>query len=209
MDGPDAAQEPQGQTLMVIFSLGGVHMAGHVRPRAVRCQPAFVPLQGEPQVVLDPFPEKGHRGTVEGGQVRIGPGDARPLAAAARGGRWDDLDLAAFAARQLWAWVALPLVLARPEVSVRAAGHRRLEVTVPAQWPAPPGPHVLHLDGDDLVVRHEEAGGLVHELIEHCEFSGVPVATRRRTRGRGGVTVLWADVVAAAVHPSVAQKPLN
>lgn len=51
----------------------------------------------------------------------------------------------------------------------------------------------------------QEEGDLVHELSGHCDFGGVTVATRRRTRNRHGVAVAWADLVAA--HSIPAQLP--
>ena len=53
----------------------------------------------------------------------------------------------------------------------------------------------------------QEDGDLVHELTDHCDFGGVVVATRRRTRNRHGVQVAWADLVAAHVIP--AQLPAS
>jgi hypothetical protein len=70
---------------------------------------------------------------------------------------------------------------------------------------------VLHVDAAGRVHRHEE-GRLVHELTGHCDFEGVVVATRRRTRARVGgrlVPVHWADVVAAHVLPDPTAHALN
>lgn len=54
-----------------------------------------------------------------------------------------------------------------------------------------------------------EEGDLVHELSDHCDFGGVVVATRRRTRNRHGVALAWADLVAAHVIPAAPTKTLN
>jgi len=51
-------------------------------------------------------------------------------------------------------------------------------------------------------LTRQEEGDLVHELSDHCDFGGVVVATRRRTRNRHGVPVAWADLVAAHVIPT-------
>lgn len=198
--------------LMAIFSLGGPMLSAHLRPRAVRCRTGFLVFGGDgpPEVVLEPFPgkEEGTRGVVGGGTARLLRGDVevvRRELSAVHKGRWDDLDLLAFAATTLWTWVGLPLALDRPEVSTQEREPGVLEVTVPEEWPATGTGHVLHLDGEGRVMRHEERG-LVHHLSGHCDFGGVNVATRRRTRGSRGVTVLWADVVAAAAFP---QRPPN
>jgi len=185
---------------MAIFSLGGLWMTARGRGRAVRCIPGFLPMDGSHRVILDPFPEKGMRGVLEGGRARLFRGDdevgSQPVGA---GGfppakrRWTDLDLAVFAGTTLWTWIGLPLAFPDQD-----------EVDVPAGWPATSRHHVLHRDGAGNVVRHDE-GGLTHELAEHCEFGGAVVATRRRTQAVRGVTVLWGDVVAAAMHG----KPLN
>ena len=197
---------------MAIFSLGGLQLATHTRPQAVRCQPGFIPMdEGRPpQVILDPFPEKGMRGVLEDGWARLFRGDeevgSQPLGTASIGGGrwWTDLDLLVFAGTTLWTWIGLPLALDRPEVVVGERAPGVLDVAVPADWPATSTRHVLHLGAQGQVVRHWE-GRYEHELREHCEFGGAVVATRRRTRALRGVTVLWADVVAAAMHG----KPLN
>lgn len=110
----------------------------------------------------------------------------------------DDVELAA----ALWTWVALPL-------QFPLEPGRRQDITVPDGWPAAPGVHTLTVDDDGAVTRHEE-GDLVHDLSGHCDFGGVLVATRRRTRrrthGRHGLPLGWADLVAAHVIPT---KTLN
>ena len=196
---------------MVIFSLGGLWMASRGRLRSIRCIPGFLPVEGPPRVILDPFPgpDSGTRGVLEGGRARLLRGDeevaSQPLAESPlRKRKWSDLDLLAFAGTNLWTWVGLPLVLDRPEVVCTETAPGWLDVTVPDGWPATSRRHILRLDRDGQVVGDDE-GPLVHELREHCEFGGVVVATRRRTRSAPRLTVLWGDVVAAALHG----KPLN
>ena len=216
---------------MVIFSVGGVGMGRHGKRAVLRCQPSVVTLSGPPVIVLDPFPALGggaasrpeadpHRGVVAGGRARLLRGevelDARPLAAPGRG-RWDDLDVLSFAAATLFGWIVLPAMLHDPALAVRelegprAGALGRLEVTAPPGWPAGATRHVLHVDADGLVHRHEE-GRLVHELAGHCDFDGALIATRRRTRARVGgrlVPLRWADVVAAHVLADPAAQTLN
>src|SRR5687767_5538693 len=97
---------------MAIFSLGGLQMAAHARPRAVRCIPGFLPMDGSRRVLLDPFPEKGMRGALEDGWARLFRGDeevaSRPWAQPPAT-RWTDLDLLVFAGQTLWTWIGLPL----------------------------------------------------------------------------------------------------
>jgi hypothetical protein len=201
------------QRVMAIFSLGGPTLSAHLRSRAVRCRTGFFVVGGDdpPEVVLDPFPTKepGARGVVSSGVATLFRGDeqvaSQPAAPAARR-RWDDLDLLAFAATTLWTWIGLPLALDHPGVRVRAREAGVLDVTVPTGWPATGSDHVLHLDGEGHVVRHEERG-VVHHLSGHCDFSGVNIATRRRSRSAAGVPLLWADVVAAVVFPQPPQNP--
>jgi hypothetical protein len=196
---PASAPPP---ALMVIFSLGGVTLTTHRRSRAVRCRTAFVPVPGPstdpPRVVLAPFPAEGSQGIVEAGRARVvrgaeevGSRALNELGGGAR--RWDDLDVLIFAATSLWAWVALPLVVAE-----RLEPGRSVAVTAEADWPVLSPTHVLVADGRGRVVRHEEVGA-VHRLSGHCDFGGVTVATHRRTHAHG-LAVLWGDVVAAAVH---------
>ncbi|MGH9226439.1 MAG: hypothetical protein ACRD2W_22205 [Acidimicrobiales bacterium] len=194
------APEPASQ-LMAIFSLGGLHMT-RARPRAVRCTPGFLAMDGSRRVVLDPFPEKGMTGVLEDGYARLSRGDhevaSQPWTGPSVGKRrWTDLDLLVFAGMTLWTWIGLPLELHDQAGAV-------VELDVPSDWPATSRHHVLYRDEQGNVVRHEE-GPLIHKLSAHCEFGGAVVATRRRTRAVRGVTVLWADVVAAAMHG----KPLN
>lgn len=197
---------------MVIFSLGGPMLVRRLRPGAIRCRTAFLPLGGEPSVTISPWPgtEEGTRGVVADGQVRMLAADgsevaSRPLSDVPGGTnpRSDDLELLRFAATTLWTWVGLPLALSWPHVASVDRGAGVVDVTVPEGWPATSTTHRLHLDGEGRVVRHEE-GRLVHHLSHHCDFGDMNVATRRRTTLGDRVTVLWADVVAAAVHPSVA-----
>lgn len=185
---------------MAIISLGGAHLVAHGRPRDVRCIPGFLPLDGSHRVILDPFPAKGMKGVLEGGQARLYRGDeevasqslAQPL-----GRWWTDLDLLVFAGTTFWTWIGLPLDMAdRPG--------RTVTVDLPPDRPSTTRHHVLERDGEGNVVRHVE-GAWTHELREHCEFGGAVVATRRRTRNARGLTIAWADVVAAALHG----KPLN
>ena len=196
---------------MVIFSLGGAMLARRMRSRSVRCRTGFLPLGGEPSVMISPWPgtEEGTRGVVAGGQVRMVAADgsevaARPLAdmAVAGGGRADDLQLLAFTATTLWTWVGLPLAMSSPEVETVDRGGGLVDVRLPEDWPATSRTSRLRLDGEGRVVRHEE-GRLVHHLSHHCAFGDYTVATRRRTTVGDRVTLLWADVVAAAVHPGV------
>ena len=123
--------------------------------------------------------------------------------------RWDDLDLLGFAAATRWPWLALPVFLDDPAGVVRNRDTGVREVELPARWPGAGRRHVLHLDAEGRVYRHEE-GGLVHQLSGHCDFGGAELATRRRTYRRGGQTTLaWADVVAAHVLPGEHRKSLN
>ena len=201
---------------MVIFSLGGAMLARRLRSRAVRCRTGFLPLGGPPSVTISPWPgtEEGTRGVVADGKVRmLGPDGgelaARPFDVVTSGGspRAGDLELLRLAAVNLWTWVALPLALSSPEVTKVDRGGGVVDVTVPDGWPVASRRHRLHLDGEGRVVRHED-GRLTHHLSHHCvfgsaDFGDVTVATRRRTTVADRVTVLWADVVAAAVHPAV------
>jgi hypothetical protein len=200
--------------VMVIFSLGGASLAAHGKRSALRCQPSVLTLAAPPVIVLDPYPTSGAKGIVADGRARVVGGDAevdgRPLGPPGRG-RWDDLDVLSFAAATLFGWIVLPALLDDPALAVRRLDAGRLDVTVPDGWPAGAERHVLHVDGDGLVRRHDE-GHLVHELSGHCDFGGVVVATRRRTRARVAgrlVPMHWADVVAAHVLPEPAAHALN
>lgn len=205
-------------SLMVIFSLGGALLARRLRSRSVRCRTAFIPLSGPPQVMISPWPgtEERTRGVVANGQVRMVAADGNEVASrampdvadAAVIARADDLELLGFTASTLWKWVGLPLALSSPEVQTVDRGGGIVDVTLPDGWPGAGNRHRLRLDKEGRVVRHEE-GRFVHHLSGHCvfgaaEFGEVAVATRRRTTLGDRVTVLWADVVAAAVHPGVA-----
>jgi hypothetical protein len=145
--------------------------------------------------VLDPYPERKGQGVVADGRVRVLADDmeigARELSGTPIVGRWDDLDLLEYTACSLWSWVALPVMWDLPP--------GRHEVTVQART------HTIMVNGDRAVTRHDE-GGVIHHLSGHCDFGGVLVATRRRTRNRHGVPLAWADLVAAHVIPT---KALN
>jgi hypothetical protein len=213
-------------SLMVIFSLGGALLARRLRSRSVRCRTAFVPLSGPPQVMISPWPgtEERTRGLMAEGQVRMVAADGSEVASRALSdvtdgaaiARADDLELLGFTATTLWTWVGLPLALFSPGVRTVDRGGGIVDVTLPDGWPGAGSRHRLHLDNEGRVVRHEE-GRFVHHLSGHCVFGAadlgtagagsqrdVTVATRRRTTLGDRVTVLWADVVAAAVHPGVA-----
>src|SRR5947209_7364393 len=198
---------------MVIFSVGGLGLAVHGKSGTLRCQPSVVTLAAPLDVVLDPFPEPGVRGVVSAGRARV-VRDGVDVAGGALSrelppGRWSDVDVLAYSATTLFGWIVLPVLLDDPAWERRqlepADGLRRLEVTVSGQR------HVVGVDGDGLVRRHEE-GRVVHELSGHCDFEGIVVATPRRTRTRAkpdrrSVPVGWADVVAAHVLPNVPSGP--
>lgn len=168
--------------VVVIFSLGGLTLRRHLRSGAVRCCTGYVALDGSRQVVLDPFPERGRRGSVVDGRVRVWRDDVEVPPEPERGVRWDDHRLVEFAARTLCDWIALPL---------------RLDGAAPGRHELDGGEHVLWVAADGRVTRHQErTSGHVHELSGHCELEGVRLATRRRTRDRRGIPLLWADVVA-------------
>ena len=172
--------------LMVIFSMGGLAVRRHASPNRLRCRPSVVNVDSsEIDVVLDPWPVRTGQGVVAAGRVRVTEtGMERDLRSTPAAGRWDDVDLLEYAARALWSWVTVPLL-------------------------DDPGPgHRLIRDADGLVVRHEE-GEVIHELSGHCDFGGLVVATRRRTHGRHGVPLEWADLVAAHMIPSTPTQPLN
>ncbi len=167
---------------MAIFSMGGLAIRRHASPNRLRCRPSVVDLDApELNVVLDPWPDRRGQGVVAAGRARVTEtGAERELRGTPAPGRWDDLDLLEYTAQALWSWIAVPLR---------------------------DGPGLVR-DGEGLVVRHEE-GGVVHELSRHCDFGGVLVATRRRTRSRRGAPLAWADLVAAHVIPSTPAQPLN
>jgi hypothetical protein len=155
--------------------------------------------------VIDPFPERAGRGVVDGGRVRLIGENGIEIASKERsstgaGGRWGDLELLEFAATALWTWVALPLAF--------DLGPGRHEVTTPPESLATPGVHALTVDADGRVIRHED-GDVVHHLSGQCDFGGVLVATRRRTRSRLGAPIGWADLVAAHVIPAAPSETLN
>ncbi|MGH9280669.1 MAG: hypothetical protein ACRD12_21575, partial [Acidimicrobiales bacterium] len=157
--------------LMVIVSLGGFALQRHLRAGAVRCRPAIVTLDGPPQVTLDPYPGRQGRGIVADGWARLVDGDGAEVAArrltdaGPAALRWDDLDVLSYTAATVWTWLALPLALDRPELTVVARDGGALEVQVPDGWPGA-GRHLLHIDGDGRVFRHEE-GHVVHHLSGH------------------------------------------
>lgn len=82
---------------------------------------------------LDPYPRPGLRAVLDGSEVRIEAqggtiverrSDPRErffgLSGIRRNLRWDALDSAYFAGYAMWNYLAMPLLLTRPEVTVRA-----------------------------------------------------------------------------------------
>jgi hypothetical protein len=218
----------------VVFSAGGPALASKLRPFALRSVAVSVPTALPPRAVLDPFPSAGLRGQLEPGVVRIvdgATGRARAERAVPGGHaglaarrRWDDLDLLRFAAGAMWTYLALPFVLAWPEVAAREvepcdeAGERwrRLEVTFPEGWPTHCRVQTLHLDAGLRIRRHDytaEAFGpwarAAHYLDRWCDFDGFWVPTRRRVfprradgHRRAGPLLLWIDVITAFLIPA-------
>src|SRR5205085_9860445 len=123
-----------------------------------RCQPSVVTLAAPFDVVLEPFPEAGSRGVVAHGRARIARDDVDVASGAVVAdpprGRWNHLDVLSYAATTLFGWIVLPVLLDDPAVERRelepSGDLRRVEVVALGRR------HVLAVDGDGLVRRHED-----------------------------------------------------
>ena len=99
---------------MVIFSLGGWTLERHGRGHTVRCCTAVLPVGGDGDVVLDPFPQKGSRAVVSAdGAVRVWRDGEEVAAAAPSRVRWNDHELVAFVAETLRDWLVTPVASGR------------------------------------------------------------------------------------------------
>lgn len=162
--------------------------------------------------ILDPYPEPGLRGVLDGDEVRIETSTREPvkarrdprsrffgLAGLRRNVRWDELDATYFAGYAMWNYLTTPLLLARPEIELsegapwagEGAPWRRLDARFPPDIHTHSARQSFFLDQGGRLVRHDYTAQVVarrahaaHYCAEHREFDGLLFPTRRRVLPR-------------------------
>jgi hypothetical protein len=157
--------------------------------------------------VLDPYPEPGLRGVLDGDEVRIETGagavvatrrDPRSrffgLSGLRRNLRWDRLDASYFTGYAMWNYLTAPLLLARPEIELsegtpwggEGAEWRRLHARFPPGLQTHSPEQTFFLDERGRQVRHDYTAEVVaararaaHYCADHREFDGLLFPTRR------------------------------
>lgn len=128
---------------------------------------------------------------------------------------WRMDDIAAFAATALWAYLALPLLLAEPDVrtEVRPPSHAhsdwdRIDLDFPHRIATHCRRQTIHVDQDGRIRRHDYTatafGQWAHaaQLLDgYRSFDGLLVATHRRVHPRlpAGHIAAWPTASAAVV----------
>lgn len=182
----------------------------------------------EPRTTIDPFPRDGMRGVFERGASRIerngqvleSRDDPRPAffgrSGLRRNLRWDPLDSTYFAGYAMWTYMALPLLLRRPDVEVVEGERweedgeewRRLEVDFPATIDTHSRRQTLYVDTRGLLRRHDYVAEVVggwakaaHYCAHHAKAGGLVFPTRRwvrpigpRNRSLPFPTLVWIDL---------------
>ena len=185
----------------------------------------------ERRTVFDPFPEPGVRGVFERGSVRLERHDGDVLASRSeprpyffgRSGirrtfRWDALDATYFAGYAMWNYLSFPLLLTRPEVTVREIepwhGLRRLEAGFEHGLDTHSSRQTFYFDSDGLLARHDYVAYVVgrwaraaHLCGDHVTADGLVFPTRRRVRPIGPrnrpapfPTMVWIELANLAVE---------
>jgi hypothetical protein len=158
----------------------------------------------ERRTVFDPFPEPGVRGVFERGSVRLERADGEVIATRAeprklffgrpglrRSFRWDPLDATYFAGYAMWNYLSFPLLLTRPEATVREIepwrGLRRLEADFDKALETHSPRQSFYFDSRGLLVRHDYVAEVVgrwakaaHLCADHVTADGLVFPTRRR-----------------------------
>jgi len=161
---------------------------------------------------LDPYPERGLVGVLDGNTVRIetAAGDqveARTdprsrffgLSGLRRNLRWDALDATYFAGYAMWNYLTTPLLLTRDEIEVTEGRPwvrdgqpwRRLDARFPSDLQTHSAKQSFFFDSDGRLVRHDYTAEVVaarahaaHYCSAHREFDGLVLPTRRRVLPR-------------------------
>lgn len=124
---------------------------------------------------------------------------------------WSVPDVAAFAAAAIWTYLLIPFVLRRPGFELQALprrqGLRRLRVRFPTAVATHSPEHVLHVDADGLIRRHDYTAlafgrwaRAAQTLDAYRSFGDLLVATRRRVTPRlagrtaAGPTLVWIEI---------------
>lgn len=167
----------------------------------------------EQRVVLDPYPEPGQRGILEGGLVRIETDggelveerdDAREMFFGAHGIsrklRWDYLDALYFAGYAMWNYMTIPFVFEWPGFEVEEGEPldvddetwRCLEVKFPETIHTHCREQAFYFDGAGLLRRHDyfpevvsSIAHAVHLVERYHDFDGFRFSTSRRVTPKG------------------------
>jgi hypothetical protein len=159
---------------------------------------------GARRSTFDPFPEPGVRGVFERGSVRLERDEGEVLASRSdprqyffgrpgirRSIRWDPLDATYFAGYAMWNYLSFPLLLTRPDVTVREiepwSGLRRLEAGFEHGLDTHSPRQTFYFDSRGLLVRHDYVAHVVgrwaraaHLCGDHVTADGLVFPTRRR-----------------------------
>ncbi|MCA1727764.1 MAG: hypothetical protein LC722_09010 [Actinobacteria bacterium] len=198
------------QEVVLRVSTGGPAFAAKGHSRALRDSEVRVATQGQ-RVVIRAYPSRGTQGVYDTAGVRLQADDRRVVTERSRAGeafrdlrqldRWDALDMLHFSGSSLWTYVSLPFVLSRRGYALRDLGPwteegqqwRRVAVTFPVGVQTHARDHVLFVDDEGLIRRHDytvDAFGRWAQTAQYCdeyrEVSGLRLATSRRMFPRRG-----------------------
>jgi hypothetical protein len=125
--------------------------------------------------------------------------------------RWSIDDIAAFASAAMWTYLSLPFLLTEPDVQLEVVAGtgalERLAVTLPARFTSHATRHVLHIDADGRIRRHDYTAEPIsryahasQHLAGYERFGALNLATARRVVPRIGgralerPTLVWIDI---------------
>ena len=215
--GLDAWQTSSAHT--VHFSSGGLAFTAKGQPRTLSDVHGTFATGSQQIALRAPSPAPW---TYAAGNSEDLRADISRLATGHRRFRWMIDDIAAFAAAAMWTYLNLPFVLHEPDVELRlldtAGPLERLAVHLPRRCTSHAVGHVLHIDPDGRIQRHDYTANSISHLAtasqhldDYTQFGNIKAATSRRVVPRflgkplAKPTLVWIkihDIGPAADHSS-------
>lgn len=184
--GLDAWHEPHART--VNFASGGLAFAAKGQGRALTDVRGTFATTTQQIALRSSTPVPWSYDVDDNDELRA---DVERLRRGRRRFRWTIQDIAAFASAAMWTYLNLPFVLHEPDVELHRLDDTqpldRLAVTLPPRFTSHATHHVIHIDTDGRIRRHDYTANSISRLAtasqhlgEYRRFGTIHVATGRR-----------------------------